>query len=179
MTDFRLEELEQEMFILSEKVAALSDRVQRQQPLAGYNMVSESTERGTVIGQAPASGPAAGYRGDFTLVAGASACAVVDLERGMLTEEAGTVYAYGYSSVNVPRLSFPLASGTTTVKLVSTISSGALISELVATQEPITYPSGLYDVVVIGSVWFDPGSGEIYVDQSWRDGSRYIEYRWY
>ncbi len=178
MTDLRLGELEQEVFSLSEKVAALSDRVQRQQPLAGYNMVSESTERGTVIGQAPASGPAAVYSGDFTLVAGASACAVVDLEQGRTSVEAGMVYANGYNGVTVPRLSFPLASGTTTVKLVSTVSSGALISELVASQEYIQYPA-LYDVVVIGSVWYDPGSGEIYVNQSWRDGSRHIEYRWY
>jgi len=140
--------------------------------------VTTEVRGGNVI-VAKTAGPATVYRGDFTLVAGASACAVVDLEQGMLTDEAGTVYAYGYSSVNVPRLSFPLASGTTRVALVSTISSGALISELVATQEYITYPSGLYDVVTIGSVWFDPGSGEIYVDQSWRDGSRYIEYRWY
>ncbi|MEA4863757.1 MAG: hypothetical protein AB7F40_09310 [Victivallaceae bacterium] len=178
--------MEQELFMLSEKITALSDRVQRQQPVAGHNMVFESTERGIVIGQAPTAGVAPVYSGDFTLIitetpAGTDvpAAAVVDLERGQNSTVAGLVGVTGYSSVPVPRYDFTVMDGDTIVYMRTTLSNNVVTPEIMLTQTTIPYYTTLYDVIEIGRVHYSVTSGALTLEQSWRGGMRTIEYRWW
>jgi len=109
----------------------------------------------------------------------APVAAVVDLQNGADSANAGYVYAFGLGGVYVPRYSFPVQSGGTQVSLRSTVSGGQLVAEIVTSTVSLSEAGGLYDIVEIGYVSFNPATNWVRATQNWRSGSRYIEYRWW
>ncbi|MEA4862724.1 MAG: hypothetical protein VB042_05405 [Victivallaceae bacterium] len=137
-------------------------------------------------GAAAGSGGSGAYAGDFTLIitgfnteTGAPEAAVVDLERGRTTSYAGLVGVTGYSSVDVPRYDFTVTDGDTIVYMRTTLSNNIVTPEIMLTQSTIPYSTALYDVIEIGRVHYSVAGGVLSLEQSWRGGPRYIEYRWW